>query len=75
MTVEQAAALIGCTPDHVRHLHQDGKLHGERIGRRLLIFRRADVESFKATPRHAGGRPRKPDAGPRGREEGEHDGA
>lgn len=63
MTVEQAAAEIGCDASQVRRLFGAGRLTGERVGRRLILLDAASVQGYKATvPTHGGwrrGRPRK----------------
>ena len=73
MTVAEAAAAIGCDASQVRRLFRAEKLAGERVGRRLILLDAASVERYRdVTPEHGGwprGKPRKPAAGPRGREE------
>lgn len=69
LTAQQVAARLGIDVRHVRRLHQQGKLPGRRVGARLLVFARADVEDYAAAlaqnPPRAGwprGRPRRPAA-------------
>jgi excisionase family DNA binding protein len=59
VTIQQAARIIGCTERHVRLLAHQGKIASDRLGKHMLLLRRDSVEAFAASPRHAGGRPRK----------------
>jgi hypothetical protein len=46
ITVVEAARIIGVGPRQVRWYYSHGLLIGRRIGERVLVFRRADVEAF-----------------------------
>lgn len=48
LTTGQVAARLGVDRRHVRRLHQQGKLPGRRVGPRVLVFARADVEAYAA---------------------------
>ena len=47
ITAAEAAEILGVTAHHVGWYHAKGSLPGRRIGKRLLVFRRADVEGFE----------------------------
>jgi excisionase family DNA binding protein len=68
ITTSEAAAILGCTQSHLRHLHRQGKLKAEKPSPRVLLFDRAEVEAYAKRTFPRGwrrGRPRKPaDAGP-----------
>ena len=51
LTVEQAAAELGMSPAGVRRRIQRGDLRARRIGARVLVIARADVELWKARGR------------------------
>ncbi len=59
LTVTQAADELGVTRQAVHNMTKQG--YGRRVGS-MWIFTRDEIERWKATPRHAGGRP-KPRAG------------
>jgi excisionase family DNA binding protein len=59
LTADEAAAILGITPNRVCQLIRDGRLPAQRFGRQYSI-RAADVERFK--PRSTG-RPKKSSAG------------
>lgn len=46
ITAVEAAGILGVTSTNVRWYHRQGLLPGRRVGGRLLVFRRADVEKF-----------------------------
>lgn len=47
ITTSEAAAIIGCTPDHIRQLARKGKLKKvEKPSDRVLLFDRAEVEDY-----------------------------
>jgi len=47
LTVPQAAALLGCSPDAVRMRIKRGRLVARRQGRRVYVARRSVVELDK----------------------------
>jgi excisionase family DNA binding protein len=59
MTTTQAADYLGVTRQAVHIMTKQG--YGRRIGS-VWLFTRDELERWKATPRHGGGRP-KPEAG------------
>ncbi len=46
LSVGDAAAILGLSPDMVRVLHRQGRLPGFRTPRGLRLFLRADVEKL-----------------------------
>jgi excisionase family DNA binding protein len=58
MTVEEAAAVLGCDTSQVRRLHRSGKLPGERIGKRVILLYADAVRAFADAARPKGGWPR-----------------
>lgn len=58
VTVNQAAELLGMTPQSVRQAINDDRLRAQKFGRDWQI-KRADVEAYRLTPKGSGGRPRK----------------
>jgi excisionase family DNA binding protein len=46
LSVGDAAAILGLSPDMVRVLHRQGRLHAFRTPRGIRLFRRADVEKL-----------------------------
>ncbi len=59
MTTTQAADYLGVTRQTVHLMTKQG--FGRRVGS-VWLFTRDELDRWKATPRHAGGRP-KPEAG------------
>ena len=57
LTVAQAAAILGMRARSVRTAIAAGRLRATRLGPRAIVLRRQDVEAYRATPRHPGGRP------------------
>ena len=49
MTTNEAAALLGMTRQGVRALIVRGALPARRIGARLYVLRRAEVEAYRQT--------------------------
>ncbi len=58
LTVTQAAAALDMHRAAIHRAIYDERLPARRIGSMWLI-RRADVERYRATPRHPGGRPKR----------------
>ena len=58
MTIEEAANVLGCTPDHVRLLARQEKLDAEKVGKTMWVIRRESVAKFSKKP-YTVGRPRK----------------
>lgn len=61
LTVEQAAKELQMHPGAVRRAILAGRVKATRIGARLLVLTRAEVERYRAEPRQRGwpkGRPR-----------------
>ena len=46
ITVAEAAKILGVGPRQVRWYREHGFLVGRKIGERLWVFRRDDVEAF-----------------------------
>jgi excisionase family DNA binding protein len=59
LTVDAAAEILGVDPSHVRWYHRKGHLPGRRIGARVLVFKRADVEALAKNKPQKTGRPPK----------------
>jgi excisionase family DNA binding protein len=59
ITTEQAAKILAVSVPHVRWYHRNGHLPGRRIGARVLVFKRADVEALAKNKPQKTGRPRK----------------
>ena len=57
ITVDEAAKILGVTARQVRWYHQHGHLPGRRIGARVLVFARADVEELVNNKPKKTGRP------------------
>jgi len=57
LTTEDAAAILGVTPAHVRWYFRNGYLPGRRIGKVTLVFQRADVEKLVKNKPKKTGRP------------------
>ena len=61
MTAGQVAAELGVTPRHVWHLYKVGRLPGEKISNRMIVFREQDVTAYRDKPdKPKPGRPRAP---------------
>lgn len=56
----EAAKLLNVSERQMLWYHAQGLIQGRRIGQRLLVFRRADVEAFEKPKKT--GRPPKPKA-------------
>ena len=46
MSTADAAALLGCTRQHLAALIRAGRLPAQRLSPRVLLVRRADVEAY-----------------------------
>jgi excisionase family DNA binding protein len=57
LTIPQAAALLGMHRAAAFRAVQAGRLPAVRVGG-VWVLRRADVEAYRAAPKHAGGRPK-----------------
>lgn len=55
LTTAEAARELGLTPMRVRQLISTGRLRGHKAGPRALLIHRADLESYKQTPKHKPG--------------------
>ncbi len=55
MTASQAAEYLGVTRQAVHLMTKQG--YGTRVGS-VWLFTREELDKWKATPRHAGGRPK-----------------
>lgn len=58
MTIPQAATVLAMHRAAVFRAVKGGRLPGLKVGG-VWVLRRADVETYRDTPRHKGGRPRK----------------
>ncbi len=58
MTADQAAAYVGVSRQRIYALTKAGKLVPRRVGATHLYLR-GDLDAWRATPKHPGGRPRK----------------
>lgn len=59
LTTKQAADILGVTDSHVRRLIIAGKLPAERVGPRMLVLKREDVEQYRDQhPRSKAGWPK-----------------
>lgn len=47
VTVNEAAALLGCTPEYVRRLARNGTLTGRRHGARAWAIDRAALDTYR----------------------------
>jgi excisionase family DNA binding protein len=56
LTLPQAARSLGCEASTLRHALRQGRLVARRYGWVWLV-ERAEVERYRQTPRHHGGRP------------------
>ena len=59
LTGGDAAALLGVSRQRVNQLAHDGTIPARHVAGRFWIFRRADVEAYKARRNVKGGRPKK----------------
>ena len=59
LSVLQAARELEMHPPSVRRAIVEGRLRAETLGLRTMVIRRRELERYKATPRHPGGRPRR----------------
>lgn len=62
VTVDEAAKILDVSARQVRWYHQHGHLAGRRIGARILVFARADVEKLAKNKPKKTGRPKKAEA-------------
>ena len=62
MTSGEAAAYLDVSRQQIHRLAQAGKLKAQRAGE-FLLFERAELDRYRATPKSKGGRP-KNQAGP-----------
>lgn len=58
LTIPQAAAVLSMHRAAVFRAVKDGRLPGQKVGG-VWVLRRGDVEVYRNTPRHKGGRPKK----------------
>jgi excisionase family DNA binding protein len=58
MTVPEAAAILGLTPQAVRRRIHNGDMRAERIGARLWLISPREVERWQLRGRIRQGRPR-----------------
>lgn len=59
LTVKQAASELGMQEASVRKAILAGRLVAQRVGERLLVIHRQDVERYKSEYPRTPGRPRK----------------
>jgi excisionase family DNA binding protein len=59
LTVAQAAKELGMDVSSVHRAIRDRRLPATKLGPNATMIKREDVEAYKATPKHGGGRPRK----------------
>ena len=59
LTGGDAAALLGVSRQRVNQLAYDGTIPARHVAGRFWIFRRSDVEAYKARRNVKGGRPKK----------------
>jgi excisionase family DNA binding protein len=57
LTAEQAAEYVGVSRQRIYALTKAGKLEGKRVGSTWL-YTRAELDRWKAAPKHPGGRPK-----------------
>jgi excisionase family DNA binding protein len=60
ITVADAAGMLGLTPRRVQDFIADGKLKATKMGGRLYLLLRPDVEAFAKVDRPRGRPPKKP---------------
>ncbi len=58
MTSGEAAAYLEVSRQQIHRLVKTGKLKAHRAGD-FLLFTRADLDNYKATPKSRGGRPKR----------------
>ncbi len=58
VTAAEAAKILDVSERHVRWYHANGHLPGRRIGKWMLVFKRADVEALKDNKPKKTGRPK-----------------
>jgi len=54
LTTAQAAEVLGVSPNHIRNLYRLGKLCGQHLSPRVLLFDPAAVEEYARTRRKPG---------------------
>ncbi len=59
LTGGDAAELLGLSRQRVNKLAHEGKIPARHVAGRFWLFKRADVEAFKAKAKSKGGRPKK----------------
>ena len=57
ITIDEAAAIIGCTPDHARYLARNDRLTTQIVGKRMYLVDEDSAVEFANTPQQTG-RPR-----------------
>ena len=57
LNCDEASAIIGCSPDHVRLLARKGELKGRKLNQRFWLIDRKDAERLRDQPADTG-RPR-----------------
>jgi len=57
VSTDEAARILGMTPGRVCQLLRAGEMQGQKIGRRVWVIPRAEVERIKRIPQKVG-RPR-----------------
>ena len=58
LTIAQAADSLGMSAGAVRRAILRGALAATKLGPRTVFLKRRDIERYRVTPKHAGGRPR-----------------
>ena len=58
VTAGEAAAILGVNRQRVNQLAREGRI-GRQVAGRYWLFKRAELEAFKNSPRK-GGRPKEP---------------
>lgn len=64
-SITEAANALGMRPASVRRAILQGRLRAQRIGYYYAIDA-AEIDRYRATPRHPGGRPRRQQSAPVG---------
>lgn len=54
MTIDDAAVFLAVKPGTVRAAIRRGRLRGYRIGRRVIVLDRADVEAYRRSSQRRG---------------------
>ncbi len=57
LSAAQAAAYLGLTRARINQLAEQGRLSRTEIGG-YFLYRRADLDAYKAAPKSKGGRPK-----------------